>query len=168
MRGRRLRFSRFPNSRRSCSRRSSRWSKATRNRPGSARDQPCGGHPRRAARGVRASEGNRRRHPGLIAQQELDDAQAKDLSSEAQVDAAKAAMAAAKQHSGAAEADNQRVQALHNYTNVPAPISRRRHLALCRYGCAHPGRHQFQQPGSAHRPALAKLAAATAHSGTRI
>ncbi len=62
-------------------------------------------------------------HPGLIAQQELDDAQAKDLSAESQVDAAKAAMAAAKQHSGAAEADNQRVQALHNYTTVQAPIS---------------------------------------------
>src|ERR1700744_1612001 len=36
--------------------------------------------------------------PGLIAQQELDDAQAKDLSSQAQVDAAKAAMAGAQQH----------------------------------------------------------------------
>jgi len=62
-------------------------------------------------------------HPGLIAQQELDDAQAKDLSSEAQVDAAKAAMAAAKQHAGAAQADNERVQALHDYTTVQAPIS---------------------------------------------
>ncbi len=62
-------------------------------------------------------------HPGLIAQQELDDAQAKDLSSEAQVDSAKAAMAAAKQHAGMATADNQRVQALHNYTTVQAPIS---------------------------------------------
>jgi RND family efflux transporter MFP subunit len=62
-------------------------------------------------------------HPGLIAQQELDDAQAKDLSAESQVDAAKAAMAAAKQHAGASEADNQRVQALHNYTTVQAPIS---------------------------------------------
>lgn len=62
-------------------------------------------------------------HPGLIAQQELDDAQAKDLSSESQVDAAKAAMAAAKQHSGAAQADNQRVQALHDYTTVQAPIA---------------------------------------------
>lgn len=60
--------------------------------------------------------------PGLIAQQELDDAQAKDLSSEAQVDAAKAAMAAAKQHAGAASADNQRVEALHSYTNVTAPL----------------------------------------------
>ena len=62
-------------------------------------------------------------HPGLIAQQELDDAQAKDLAAESQVDAAKAAMAAAKQHGGAALADNQRVQALHDYTTVTAPIS---------------------------------------------
>lgn len=68
---------------------------------------------------MQAAEG----HPGLIAQQELDDAQAKDLSSESQVDAAKAAMAAAKQHAGSAQADNQRVQALHNYTTVTAPIS---------------------------------------------
>jgi RND family efflux transporter MFP subunit len=61
--------------------------------------------------------------PGLIAQQELDDAQAKDLSSEAQVDAAKAAMAAAKEHAGAAQAANQRVQALQDYTTVVAPIA---------------------------------------------
>jgi RND family efflux transporter MFP subunit len=60
--------------------------------------------------------------PGLIAQQELDDALAKDLSSEAQVDAAKAAMAAAKEHAGAAQAASQRVQALHDYTNVTAPL----------------------------------------------
>lgn len=61
-------------------------------------------------------------HPGLIAQQELDDAQAKDLSSLGQVDSAKAAMAAAQQHMGSAQADHQRVQALHDYTNVVAPI----------------------------------------------
>ncbi|HEY2860510.1 MAG TPA: efflux RND transporter periplasmic adaptor subunit [Terracidiphilus sp.] len=62
-------------------------------------------------------------HPGLIAEQELDNAQAADLAAEAQVDSAKAAMAAAKQHLGSAQADNQRVQALHDYTNVVAPIS---------------------------------------------
>ncbi len=60
--------------------------------------------------------------PGLIAQQELDDAEAKDLSSEAQVDAAKSALAAAQEHAGAAQSDNQRVQALHSYTNVTAPL----------------------------------------------
>jgi RND family efflux transporter MFP subunit len=61
--------------------------------------------------------------PGLIAQQELDDSQAKDISSAAQVDAAKAAMAGAQQHAEAARADNERVQALENYTNVVAPIA---------------------------------------------
>jgi RND family efflux transporter MFP subunit len=60
--------------------------------------------------------------PGLIAQQELDDAQAKDLSSQAQVDAAKAAMAAAQQHLEVARSDQQRVQALQSYTNVVAPL----------------------------------------------
>ncbi len=60
--------------------------------------------------------------PGLIAQQELDDARAKDLDSQAQIDAAKAAMAAAQQHAQAARADNERVQALEDYTTVTAPI----------------------------------------------
>jgi len=60
--------------------------------------------------------------PGLVAQQELDDAQAKDLSSEAQIDAAKADLAAAQQHTEVAHADNNRVQSLEDYTNVTAPI----------------------------------------------
>ncbi|MGA3032895.1 MAG: efflux RND transporter periplasmic adaptor subunit [Terracidiphilus sp.] len=61
--------------------------------------------------------------PGLIAQQELDNAQAQDLSAQAQVDSTKAAMAAAKQHMGAANAEEQRVQALEDYTTVTAPIA---------------------------------------------
>ncbi len=60
--------------------------------------------------------------PGLIAQQELDDAESKDLSSESQVDAAKATAAAAQQHAEVAHADNDRVQAIKNYTNVVAPL----------------------------------------------
>jgi RND family efflux transporter MFP subunit len=60
--------------------------------------------------------------PGLIAQQELDDAESKDLSSESQVDAAKAAAAGAQQHAEVAHADNDRVQAIQNYTNVVAPL----------------------------------------------
>jgi RND family efflux transporter MFP subunit len=60
--------------------------------------------------------------PGLIAQQELDDAQGKDLAAQAQVDAAKAAASAAQQHEQVAHADNDRVQALENYTNVVAPL----------------------------------------------
>ncbi|MGH9563535.1 MAG: efflux RND transporter periplasmic adaptor subunit, partial [Terracidiphilus sp.] len=46
-----------------------------------------------------------------------------DLDSQAQVDAAKAAMAAAQQHAEAARAENERVQALEDYTNVTAPIA---------------------------------------------
>lgn len=61
--------------------------------------------------------------PGLIAEQELDDAQAKDLSSAAQVDAAKAALAAAEKQSAYADADNQRVHDLEAYTNVTAPLN---------------------------------------------
>ena len=60
--------------------------------------------------------------PGLIAQQELDNAQAQDLSAQAQVDSAKSALAAAEQHAHAAHADNERVQALENYTSVVAPL----------------------------------------------
>ena len=95
--------------------------------------------------------------PGLIAQQELDDAQAKDLSAESQVDAAKAADGRGQAaRSAPPRPDNQRVQALQDYTNVVAPHGRRRGLALRRYRRADPGRHQLQQPGPAHRPALAE------------
>jgi RND family efflux transporter MFP subunit len=61
--------------------------------------------------------------PGLVAQQELDDAQAKDLSSAADVDAAKAALAAAEKGLQVAQADNQRVSAIEDYTNVVAPLN---------------------------------------------
>src|SRR5271157_1398525 len=56
--------------------------------------------------------------PGLIAEQELDDAQSKDLASQAQIDAAKAALAAAQRQSESAGADNERVHDLEAYTNV--------------------------------------------------
>ena len=60
--------------------------------------------------------------PGLVAQQELDDAQAKDLSSAADVDAAKAALAAAQKEMEVSKSDNQRVSAMEDYTNVVAPL----------------------------------------------
>ncbi len=60
--------------------------------------------------------------PGLVAEQELDNAQSKDLASGAQVDAAKAALSAAKQESDVAGADNERVGALADYTRVTAPL----------------------------------------------
>jgi len=61
--------------------------------------------------------------PGLIAEQELDNAQSKDLASEAQVDAAKAALAVAKQQSETAGANHERVSDLADYTRVSAPLN---------------------------------------------
>jgi RND family efflux transporter MFP subunit len=58
----------------------------------------------------------------LIAEQELDDAQSKDMASESRVDAAKSALAAAKQQSEGAKADNERVGALADYSKVTAPL----------------------------------------------
>ena len=59
--------------------------------------------------------------PGLIAQQELDDATAKDRSAEAQVDAAKSSLAAAKQQLEVARANRQHFSALSDYANITAP-----------------------------------------------
>ncbi len=59
--------------------------------------------------------------PGLIAQQELDDANAKDRSSQAQVDAAKSAMAAAEQELQVARANQQHYSALSDYSKIVAP-----------------------------------------------
>ena len=59
--------------------------------------------------------------PGLIAQQELDDATAKDRASQAQVDAAKSALAAAKQQLEVAKANEEHYSALGNYARITAP-----------------------------------------------
>lgn len=61
--------------------------------------------------------------PGLIAEQELDDSRSKDLATEAQIDAAKAALAAARQQTAVADADRMRVGALAAYATVTAPLS---------------------------------------------
>lgn len=59
--------------------------------------------------------------PGLIAQQELDDATAKDRASQAQVEAAKSTLAAAKQQLEVAKANLQHFSALSDYAKITAP-----------------------------------------------
>jgi RND family efflux transporter MFP subunit len=61
--------------------------------------------------------------PGLIAEQELDDSRSKDLAAEAQIDAAKAALAAARQQTEVSDADRMRVGALAAYATVTAPLT---------------------------------------------
>lgn len=60
--------------------------------------------------------------PGLIAQQELDDAQSKDQAAEAQVDSAKSALAGARQQLEVSQANNSQISAMSDYTRITAPF----------------------------------------------
>ena len=60
---------------------------------------------------------------GLVAQQEVDDAEAKDLGAAAQVSSAKAALNAAQQALEVAEATQKQYQALSDYTRITAPYA---------------------------------------------
>jgi RND family efflux transporter MFP subunit len=60
---------------------------------------------------------------GLIAQQEIDDALAKDRAASAQVDAARAALSATQQQLGVSQADFRRYSSLADYSRIIAPFS---------------------------------------------
>lgn len=60
---------------------------------------------------------------GLVAQQEIDDAQAKDLESEAQVASAEAQLSAARQQLEVAQANQKQYNALANYSRITAPFA---------------------------------------------
>ena len=61
--------------------------------------------------------------PGLIAEQELDDAHAKDQESEAQIGVAKASLDAMQQQLGVSRADSHRIQTLTNYEQIISPFN---------------------------------------------
>jgi RND family efflux transporter MFP subunit len=61
--------------------------------------------------------------PGLVAQQEIDDAHSKDMATEAQVDAANAALAATEQQVQVSRAEQGHTKAMFDYTNVTAPFT---------------------------------------------
>ena len=60
--------------------------------------------------------------PGLIAEQELDDATAKDHSAEAAVEGAKSELAASRQQLEISQADRQHYAALSDYSRITAPF----------------------------------------------
>ncbi|MBS1852912.1 MAG: efflux RND transporter periplasmic adaptor subunit [Acidobacteria bacterium] len=60
--------------------------------------------------------------PGLIAEQELDDALAKDKETEAQVSSAEAALSEAEGQLGVAQANLERLSALESYAHITAPF----------------------------------------------
>jgi RND family efflux transporter MFP subunit len=61
--------------------------------------------------------------PGLIAEQELDDALAKDQVAAAQVDSAKAALAEAQSELAVSQANRKQLAAMESYTQITAPFS---------------------------------------------
>jgi RND family efflux transporter MFP subunit len=61
--------------------------------------------------------------PGLVAEQELDDARAKDQAAQAQIDVAKAALESTQQQLGVSRADQSRLESLSSYTSIVAPFS---------------------------------------------
>ena len=64
-----------------------------------------------------------KQRPNLVAQQEIDDARAKDLAAEAGVAAAKSALATAKQAVEVALVDQQRTKTMLAYSTVTAPFT---------------------------------------------
>lgn len=60
---------------------------------------------------------------GLIAEQELDDAMAKDKESEAQIESARAALAESQSQLSVARADLDRLSALESYSHITAPFA---------------------------------------------
>jgi RND family efflux transporter MFP subunit len=71
-----------------------------------------------AARLKQASEAR----PGLIAEQELDDATAKDRAAEAQIEGAKSALSASREQLQVSQADQQHYAALSDYSRITAPF----------------------------------------------
>src|SRR5271168_2934271 len=60
---------------------------------------------------------------GLVAQQEIDDSQAKDLEAEAQVSSTKAALSSAQQQMQMAQANQKQFAALSSYCRITAPFA---------------------------------------------
>jgi RND family efflux transporter MFP subunit len=81
----------------------------------------------RATRDALHSEATRleevaKARPELIAQQEIDDVEAKDLAAEAQVEVAKSALAAAEQQLDVSKATHTQVTAMQDYSRIVAPF----------------------------------------------
>jgi len=63
-----------------------------------------------------------KREPGLVPQQQVDEAHTRDLVSEAQIASAKSALRTAQQRVRVAKADQGRIQTLHKYMTISAPF----------------------------------------------
>ncbi len=104
---------------------------------------------------------------GLVAQQEVDNAQAKDLESEAAVSSAQAAHSEALQALEVAQANQNQFSALSNYTENRSALHGCGDGAICRYGCA-PCRGHIEFPVDASRTTGRSFKIATGASNPGI
>jgi RND family efflux transporter MFP subunit len=63
-----------------------------------------------------------KREPGLVPQQEVDEARSRDLIAEAQISTAKSSLRTAEQKARVARAEQGRVQTIHKYLTITAPF----------------------------------------------
>ncbi len=63
-----------------------------------------------------------KKEPGLVPQQQVDEVHSRDLEAEAQVEAAKSNVAAARQRIQLMQADADRLKTMHNYETIAAPF----------------------------------------------
>ncbi len=63
-----------------------------------------------------------KREPGIVPQQEVDEARSRDLIAEAQISTAKSTLHTAEQRIRVAKAEQGRIQTLHKYTTISAPF----------------------------------------------
>ena len=91
-----------------------------------------------------------KREPGLVPQQEVDDAQSRDLVAEAQISAARSKLQAAQRRTQVAKADQSRVRTMHNYVSIAAPFCGHHHKTVRQHRLDDSGWHCV--PVSGHAP----------------
>ena len=93
--------------------------------------------------------------PGLVAQQEVDDWQGKDLALEAQVEGSKSALESAQSELAQAKARLMHDQVLYDYSRITAPFDGVVTQRYANLGTLMQAGHQFQHAGAAAGEALA-------------
>jgi len=105
-----------------------------------------------------------KKQPNLVAQQELDDAQGKDLALEAQVEAGKAAYETAVSQLDESKARQQHDQALFDYARITAPFSGVVTQRYANLSTLMQAGTNFQHAGSSPGPSLSGRRVSPCHS----
>ena len=106
--------------------------------------------------------------PGLVARQEVDDAQGKDLAAASQVDAGQAALEAAQSKLAASQSKLAHDQALFDYARITAPFAGVVTERYANLGTLMQARHQLQHSSHAAGPAFPGRSVPSGHSGSGI